>query len=307
MPDARLNYTVLDMFSDRAFGGSPLGVITEAGALDQEQMQLIASEIATPRTAFVTGGAADLFKVMFFTPSHRLPYSALAAMGAAVQIVRQDQSSFDSEARAITISTSTVDIKAKISPGPKDSAFSIGAFLPRPSFASFGYNLALLAGVLGTDQEDIPPAWPLGLAFAGTWNLVVPMLTEHAVQEVRPDMEALSDLTKKLQCQSVILYSHCGPNEIHCRTLSPGIGLSHQPMSATALGSVCSLLVKESAVSIGEPSTVITAKEQMEYRQPKAKIEIYGMGEKINAIQITGTCIEVLNGKVPIPAGSDHH
>ncbi len=305
MPDSKLEYTVLDLFSHKAFGGCPVGVLTSAGMLEPWQMQSMASELGTPRTAFVTGGAAGVFNAMFFTPSHRLAHSTMAAMGAAVVIHRQETEAPRDKPQAIAFSTTSIDIKTKVTPLPDAETFSIDAFLPRPSFAPFGYNLALLSGALGTRQENIPPSWPLGLAFAGTWNLVVPMVTAEAMKEARPDSESLSDLTRKLQCQSAILYSHSGPNEIKCRTLSPGIGLPQQSMSVTALGSVCSLLVRESAVEPGSPETIISARQQMGAREPEARIQVYGSNEQITTIQIGGSCIEVAKGKMKIPAGNE--
>ncbi len=310
MLDELLDYTVFDVFSDKAFGGCPVTVVNSAGALDLEQMQMMASEFATPRTAFVTGGAAGLSKVMFFSPLRQVPYSPLSALGAAVDICRRDESLSNRQTQAITISTATVDIKVKVSLRKQDASgkngffddtFFVGAFLPRPIFASFGYNLALLSGALGTSQENIPSTWPLGLAFGGAWNLVVPMVTPQSLAEARPDLEAIYDLTKKLQCQSVVLYSHSGPNEIKCRTLSPALGIMGQSVSVTGAGSVCSLLVKESAVTEDSPSTLITARERMQDREPKLKVQVYGTGEEITAVQVTGMCVAALEGKSKVP------
>ena len=46
-------YITVDVFTDRAFGGNPLGVVLDAGGLSTEQMQAIASEFNYSETTFV--------------------------------------------------------------------------------------------------------------------------------------------------------------------------------------------------------------------------------------------------------------
>jgi hypothetical protein len=46
-------YITVDVFTDRAFGGNPLGVVLDAGGLSTEQMQAVAREFNYSETTFV--------------------------------------------------------------------------------------------------------------------------------------------------------------------------------------------------------------------------------------------------------------
>ena len=48
-----LTYHILDVFTDRRFGGNPLAVVLGADALTDAQMQAIAGEFNLSETVFV--------------------------------------------------------------------------------------------------------------------------------------------------------------------------------------------------------------------------------------------------------------
>ena len=68
-------YITVDVFTDRAFGGNPLGVVLDAGGLSTEQMQAIASEFNYSETTFVLPPAdpAHDAQVRIFTVNREIP------------------------------------------------------------------------------------------------------------------------------------------------------------------------------------------------------------------------------------------
>ena len=58
----RLHYHLVDVFTDRAFGGNPLAVVTNGRGVSDETMQAIAKEFNLSETTFVlppSGPGAD--------------------------------------------------------------------------------------------------------------------------------------------------------------------------------------------------------------------------------------------------------
>ena len=49
----KLEFTTVDVFTDRQFGGNPLAVVTNAQGLSTERMQAIAAEFNLAETTFV--------------------------------------------------------------------------------------------------------------------------------------------------------------------------------------------------------------------------------------------------------------
>ncbi len=78
-------YITVDVFTDRAFGGNPLGVVLDAGGLSIEQMQAIAREFNYSETTFVLPPAdsAHDAQVRIFTVNRELPFAGHPNVGTA--------------------------------------------------------------------------------------------------------------------------------------------------------------------------------------------------------------------------------
>lgn len=78
-------YFEVDVFATSPFSGNPLAVIANAGDLDTEQMQAIASWINFSETSFLlppTESSAD-YRVRIFTPFEELPFAGHPTLGSA--------------------------------------------------------------------------------------------------------------------------------------------------------------------------------------------------------------------------------
>ena len=80
-----LNYYILDVFTERAFGGNPLAVVAEADRLTAAEMQAIAREFNLSETAFVMKPTAPghTAKVRIFTPTREIAFAGHPTLGAA--------------------------------------------------------------------------------------------------------------------------------------------------------------------------------------------------------------------------------
>ena len=78
-------YITVDVFTDRAFGGNPLGVVLDAGGLSTAQMQAIAIEFNYSETTFVLPpqDPAHDAQVRIFTVNRELPFAGHPNVGTA--------------------------------------------------------------------------------------------------------------------------------------------------------------------------------------------------------------------------------
>ena len=80
-----LTYHVLDVFTERPFGGNPLAVVLDADNLSSGDMQTIAREFNLSETVFVLTptSAGHTARIRIFTPSRELAFAGHPTLGAA--------------------------------------------------------------------------------------------------------------------------------------------------------------------------------------------------------------------------------
>jgi len=73
----RHEYTLVDVFTDRRFGGNQLAVFRDGRGIPDAMMQSIAKELQIAETAFVLPKETDGdHRVRIFTPGKELPFAA---------------------------------------------------------------------------------------------------------------------------------------------------------------------------------------------------------------------------------------
>ena len=90
----KIEFTTVDVFTDRKFGGNPLAVVTNAQGLETAQMQAIAAEFNLAETTFVLPPkeSAHTAEVRIFTPKAELPFAGHPNVGTAFVLARAGQS-----------------------------------------------------------------------------------------------------------------------------------------------------------------------------------------------------------------------
>ncbi|HYJ78801.1 MAG TPA: PhzF family phenazine biosynthesis isomerase, partial [Longimicrobiaceae bacterium] len=78
-------FHTLDVFTDRAYGGNPLAVVSDAGGLSTAAMQAIAREFNLSETVFILPpeSPANTRRVRIFTPGCELPFAGHPTIGTA--------------------------------------------------------------------------------------------------------------------------------------------------------------------------------------------------------------------------------
>src|SRR5256885_1593373 len=81
----RYSYITVDVFTDRAFAGNPLAVVTDARGLTTEQMQAIAAEFNYSESTFVLPprDPAHTANVRIFNRTSELPFAGHPNVGTA--------------------------------------------------------------------------------------------------------------------------------------------------------------------------------------------------------------------------------
>jgi trans-2,3-dihydro-3-hydroxyanthranilate isomerase len=79
----RLDYTLVDVFTDRPLAGNALAVFPHADGLTDSQMQAIAGELNLAETTFVHRSAVADHRLRIFTPGLEMTFAGHPTLGAA--------------------------------------------------------------------------------------------------------------------------------------------------------------------------------------------------------------------------------
>ena len=153
-----LPFHTLDVFTDRTFGGNPLGVFPDAAHLPKPLMQRVAREMNLSESVFLgppeSGGTA---RVRIFTPGVEVPFAGHPTVGTAIFLAsRLDLAPTDGSA--------TLTLEENVGPVPVEVRFQAG----RPVSAQFTtailpehhplpFTCAELASLVGLTEGDAYP------------------------------------------------------------------------------------------------------------------------------------------------------
>src|SRR3954452_4422682 len=84
---AILHYTA---FSDTPDGGNPAGVVLDASALSDAEMQRIAADLGYSESAFVRSRTDGGYDVRYFSPAMEVPFCGHATIATAVALAERD-------------------------------------------------------------------------------------------------------------------------------------------------------------------------------------------------------------------------
>jgi trans-2,3-dihydro-3-hydroxyanthranilate isomerase len=98
-----LDFTIVDVFSDRAFGGNQLAVFPQADGISDATMQRLAREFNFAETTFVLppGDPAHTCRVRIFTPHAELPFAGHPTVGTAAVLASLDEDHPGTERRFV--------------------------------------------------------------------------------------------------------------------------------------------------------------------------------------------------------------
>lgn len=231
-------YVIIDVFTDRAFGGNPLAVVLDAMGLTTAQMQALAREFNYSETTFVLPPAdpANTAHVRIFTPVFEMPFAGHPNVGTALVLAsraapRPARLLFEEAAGLVAM---------EISPA--------GAELTAPrSFARGGdADAAEVAASLGLAPADLrtgthpPTVGSVGAAF-----LFAELATRAALRDARPDAGRLGALLAATQTVGIFVYTKDGADaahDLHARMFFPVGGIVEDPATGSAAVALAAFL-----------------------------------------------------------------
>lgn len=301
-----LEFLIIDVFTDRPFGGSRLNFFPEGKNVPEGLMQQLAMELGSGETAFLMPAKVageDRAGLRIFTPSAEIPFAGHSVLGATFALdhlrlrrTGQDQVSFRWELEAGSYEVVTIDENGK-------RLFSL--IQDPPVFLGQYFHRGKVARTLGILEEEIAiTGLPCEVISTGLPIHIVPLSTLEAVEKItlrRRDADAIArdlgfgDLFV-FTCETVFPES-----TVHCRMFAPHFGIPEDPASGAATGALVAYLVKHRLVK-PEPKIRVICEQGLEMGRPSRLVaEAEVVGGQARTITVGGHCVLVGSGKIVIP------
>ena len=292
----RYDFMILDVFTEKAFGGNQLAVLTDARGITDEVMQTIAREFDFPETTFVLPpkDPANARHVRIFTPGGELPFAGHPTVGTACALVMSGHSQ-----------TGEVVLEEGVGPVSVTTRNDNGAYsarlrLNRPPDASDIVPTAEdAAAAVSLEPQDVLHVFCAGLGPKFTF---VQVGSRAIVDRSQLDHQRWRELIAGTWGEQLFVFAgelNDGA-ELYGRMYAPGLGIAEDPATGAAaaaiVGSAASAgggrnnefrLNIVQGVAMGRPS----------FLSASARLD----NGTVTSIDVGGSCVLVAEGKIEVP------
>lgn len=299
-----LFFQTLDVFTDRVFGGNPLGVFPDATHLPSGLMQQVAREMNLSETVFLgpPEGAGDA-RVRIFTPGKEVPFAGHPTVGSAIFLASHMEDAPDQGVRTLVLEENVgpVPVEVRFHDGEPVSARFTTAVLPehRPSPVA----PADLARLVGLEAADLHPDLAPEMVSCGLPFHVVPLASLEAIRRAALDTALWQRLVAPLWADHVYLICPEAEGEgvdVHVRMFAPAVGVPEDPATGSAAAALGGYLSKADGCEAG--ALRWTVEQGLEMGRPSLlHVEADRSGGRTTAVRVGGSAVFVSRGSMAVP------
>lgn len=303
----RLEFEVVDVFTDTAFTGNPLAVVLGADELATAQLQALAREFHLSETAFPMRPDADEqargvdYRLRIFTPVTELPFAGHPSVGAAWALTRRGWL----QPGRVVQACGAGDLPLMVGADGGRVTLTGGTPTLGPSGDGTGPDPEALAATVGLRPADLA-GLPCGIAGTGL---------EYAYLYVRPDAvrRAVPSAPSAFDAHAVYLVGWppdatpgrgvgAGGEVVRARMFAADIGTVEDPATGSA---ALGLAVHAVAAGLlpGDGTSAFTVSQGVEIGRPSAlHVEVDAVAGRAVEARVSGDVVAVSSGVVAIPA-----
>ena len=277
-------------FTDSGKGGNPAGVVLDARSLSEADMLAIAQEVGYSETAFVLPTVnPGAFRVRYFSPRSEVAFCGHATVAAAVALAERDgpgELDFTTLAGAITVNAVAAED-------------GVTATLTSPATRTHPVTEPVLStalAALGWERDDLDPAYPPHVAFAGNDHLVLGVSRLGTLAALDYDFHQLSALMQQEQWTTVHLFWAEGDGVFHVRNAFPPGGVVEDPATGAAAAAFGGYLRTLELVSLPARLTLLQGRDM---GSPSRLIVDVDADE--DTVRVTGSA-----SRMPLPSDDAH-
>ncbi len=301
-----LTYHILDVFTERPFGGNPLAVVLGADRLSSSEMQTIAREFNLSETVFVLTSTSPghTARIRIFTPSRELPFAGHPTLGTAVLLAELRAPLGNGHGDAIIALEEEVG-SIRVGVRMPGGGATFGEFdAPRvwsaPEPLSEPEEISAAVGLISNEIgfENHKPVLLKGVpVFA-----FVPVANLEAMAKVRIAPQHWARAFADRGVQGVYLYTRqCVRTQsaFHARMFAPDLGVPEDPATGSAAASFAYVIQAFDAPPDGTHKRAI--EQGFEMGRPSAiSITMSVARGKLDGVRIGGYAVRIAEGVLNI-------
>ncbi|MGB8942697.1 MAG: PhzF family phenazine biosynthesis isomerase [Streptomyces sp.] len=238
-PDV-LRYTA---FATDPAGGNPAGIVLDAAGLDDAAMLGIAAEVGYSESAFLFPASASAsasaagdgrsagtrsYDVRYFSPKAEVSFCGHATVAAAVALAERGGGAGD-----FVFSTQAGTVPVTVTDADGTLRATLTSVEPRID-AVTAADLAEALAALDWPTDDLDPALPPRLAYAGARHLILAAATRERLADLSYDFDRLAALMRRLDLTTVQLVWRESELTFHVRDPFPVGGVVEDPATGAA-------------------------------------------------------------------------
>lgn len=272
-------------FSDDPSGGNPAGVVLDAGALDAAAMQAIAAAVGYSETAFVIAQpGGEILDVRYFSPQAEVPFCGHATIATGVAWAERHG------AGRLRLNTPAgvvlLEVVAGADGGPLVATLTSVAPSSTPPADD---DLAEALAALRWRADELDPALPPGVAYAGAQHLVLGAATPGRLADLDYDFERLRALMELRAWTTLALVHRDGAASFSTRNPFPPGGVVEDPATGAAAAALGGYLRE---LGLVEPPARITIRQGEEIGRPSVLTVDIPSGAD-SGIRVSGTAVAI--------------
>ncbi|MGE7647883.1 PhzF family phenazine biosynthesis protein [Peribacillus frigoritolerans] len=237
----RINYSIVDVFSNGKYTGNQLAVFKNAGNIPDKEMQQIAKEINFSETTFILSDSKNdgSYDVRIFTPNEEVPFAGHPTIGTAYIIQNEvleaplDNIILNFKGGQITVSFNNQEELLWM----KQNQPTFGRILDTDKISE----------ILNIHKENMDDRFPIQEVSTGLPVLVVPLKSLEAVKKVKINREKYFELIEHMDAKAIMVFSpetYDSKNDLNVRDFADYYGIPEDAATGSSNGCLAAYLVK---------------------------------------------------------------
>lgn len=234
-----MKFFIMDVFGRQRYSGNQLAVFFDDGGVDGEEMQQIAREINFSESTFIdmSGKREGGYDVRIFTPGSEVDFAGHPCLGTGY-IIRKYIESGEPDRVQLNLKAGRIEISFR--------SDMIWMKQIQPRFSNV-MDPAMMAAVLGIDENDIETGWPVEEVSTGLPFTIVPLKSLETLKNLKLDPDNYLVFTDFSNAKGILAFSREAyekQQDISSRVFVPHLGIPEDPATGSATGCLAAYLLK---------------------------------------------------------------
>lgn len=288
------HYHLVDVFTERAFGGNQLAVFPDAQGLSPQTMQALAKELNLSETTFVLPpqDRQHTYHVRIFTPAVELPMAGHPTIGTAFTLAHEHKVEWSGEATAITFEEGVGVIPVTLRRKDDGSLF-IQMRQPQPTFGAQFSERHTIAEMLSLEEAELDAQLPLEVVSTGVPFLYIPVKDLATIRKIRFRRDIWERVLSNFEASQLFVFTReteTSGATTHSRMFAPAMGILEDPATGAACGPLGCYLVRH-LKEFAAPNVEILNEQGFEIGRPSLlHIKIEQAEGHITGVYVGGQC-----------------